>query len=528
MTYLSFLVLLFLASVGAATVALYFRPHLVNALLPAVGTILLIVLLPAKTRIPAEVLVRPGEIGTLPSWSWQMSNAAWWLNFSLLLLVIAAGLTQWARPSQTTSPLLSVTLSLLLVSSTLIATIAVSWPALLSAWVLLAGVWFLLLNLNANSSGKSTVALGPLFFLGAGPLLLWLALLTLPQASGTTGLDVRAWPTLTRSLLLLAALLQLGAFPFHFWRPLSRRWQRRSPQILPLSTVLAHTAPVIAGAALLARLEAATDISLAFALPLTLAGLFGLLWAANTAWRFSDDRMRLAGALALGQASLVLLASTWAGPEAILAEARTFLLANGLLLLVARRDDIDLLAALAAMLAVAALAGLPLTTGFTGRTALYDVWLSNGRWLLLLVTALLHIPFIAATLLLLRSGVATGWRKWPDTRREIAGSAGLLLPALGLLGFSGLGTASFTTWLAVLLPTAAALLVIYFLEETEAVQQMVEEALSLPFAPRPIFDPLRRGIRHLIAGLAEAATILEGERGLLWLLFILFIIWFVR
>ena len=79
-----------------------------------------------------------------------------------------------------------------------------------------------------------------------------------------------------------------------------------------------------------------------------------------------------------------------------------------------------------------------------------------------------------------------------------------------------------------LLPAGAALLLVYFLEETDAIQQMVQEAFSIPFALPSLSAPIRHGTALLATGLKEAATLLEGERGILWLFLILLIIWFVR
>jgi hypothetical protein len=386
--------------------------------------------------------------------------------------------------------------------------------------LLLDVLWFLLLIAFPAKGAERATHTRQLLFPGAALLLLWLAALTLPEATGTTGLDLRGWPVLTRSLLLLAAVIKVGAFPFHLWRPLSRSFS-------PLLAPLVYAAPATAGAALLVRLEAATDITLAFALPLSLAALLGLLWSANAAWRHSDDRLRMAAVLAVGQAGILLLAGTWAGPEAIVAEARVLLLAGGVLLLAAQLGDGDLLRKLGPLLAVASLAGLPLTAGFAGRTAVYDAWLAEGRGLLVFVSALLHIPFIAAALLLIWDGRLSGTRP-PQSWSALAPLLSLLLPAFGLFAFSALGDASIVAWLAVLLPTGTALLLIYYLDETDTARQAVREALSLPFGVHPLLQPVQDFFQSIFLSVREAVTILEGERGLLWLFLFLLLIWFAR
>lgn len=522
MTYLSILVILFWLSAGVAAGLLAYRPRLAAPLLPAASLLQLLLLLPARGALLPEATAGAPTAAVWPGWQWEMSEGAWWLNLAFLLLLLGGGLARWARAEPAAQPLEATALPLVLAAAVLTATSAGSAATLVAGWLLLDGVWCLLL-LRAAPAAEGSSALRRLFFLGLGPLLLWLALLTLPQLAGTVGLDLRGWPPLTRSLLLLAATVQLGAFPLHFWRPGVRAWPA-------LTAALALAAPAVAGATLLVRLEAAADISQAFALPLTLAALLGLLWAGKQAWDLSDTSLPLAAALSLAQAGLLLLAATWTGADATLGEARVLILGAGLLLLAARQPRRNLLTTAAVALALAALAGLPLTAGFGGRSAVYAAWMSDGRWLLVLVTALLHVPLLAAGLLLLRDAdqETPAWRQLPQSRRAALGGAGLLLPALGLLGVSGLGSASLGSWLALLLPPVAAFLLVYYLEETAAIRQMVQEAITLPLNVRPLFAPLRRAVAFLFSGLQEAAAILEGERGLLWLLFFLLIIWLVR
>ena len=520
MSYFLILILLLLLGTGAAAILLYFRPQYAPGTLLATAALLLVLWFPVRLALSTTPAVRQGEIGTLPSWSWYMSDAGWWLGLALILLLCGGALLEWVRRDRDALSLQAVLLSLLLVGTTLLAATADSLATLLAGWLLLDGIWFVLLFVSSTRVADRSAAWVHFLFPGATLFLLWLAALTLPEVSGNIGLDVHGWPALTRSLLLLAALIQIGAFPFHFWRPLSR-------SLSPLLALLLHTTPAVAGAALLVRVEAATDITLAFALPLTLVALLGMLWSANAAWQHSDDRPRMAALLGVGQAGLVLLAGTWAGPDAILAEARVLLLAGGVLLVAAQLTGTDLLARLGPLLALAALAGLPLTAGFAGRTAVYDAWLDGGRWLLVLVTALLHVPYIAAVLLLVWDKPPVALRR-PQSGPALVTTVALLLPALGLLTFSDLAGASIIAWFAVLLPAGAAMLLVYYLEETDAARQTVREALSLPFDSGPYLRSLYNAVRAVPLALREAIAILEGERGLLWLLLFLLLIWLVR
>jgi hypothetical protein len=357
---------------------------------------------------------------------------------------------------------------------------------------------------------------------------LWLAASTLPAAAAAAGLEMRGWPPLTTTYLLFAGLWQLGAFPLHLWRPLAAR-------LLPPAAALAHTAPTVAGALLLARLETYGGSAAAFALPLTLAGLVGLLLAAARAWtgqaEGSAQASSVAAALVLGQASLVLLADVWAGSEAVLAETRVLLLAGGILLLAAGRvaEDEHVAMRIGPLLAVVALAGLPLTAGFAGRSALYETWLAQGRWLLALVTALLHVPLVAAAVLLVqKDAAATGERPSPAT---LVAAAGLLLPGLGLFTLQGLADAGLLTWLAVLLPAAAGAALARVTGEPGPAwppARLLRQAFALRLPLRPLTRIVRQGVGALGTALRAAILMLEGEGGMMWLLVLLVLVWLAR
>jgi hypothetical protein len=323
--------------------------------------------------------------------------------------------------------------------------------------------------------------------------------------SGVLEIDSWSGPVLTETFWLLAACIALGVFPFHLWR-------REPAQQHTAVVTLANSAPTAAGAVLLAWLAGGEAIT-SYALPLTMAGLLGLLWAAYLAWS-----RRVVLALILGQASLVLLLGVWGTGAAVLAESRVLLLSGGTFLLAARVPGETVWRRLALVPALLALAAVPLTAGFTGRGLLYTAWLENERWLLIIVAVLTQIPVLAA-------GLTLVWpRSWPPGHYGFAELA-LLLPVLGLFSWHEIGAVSPVAWGAVALQIVGALALFRFAREAGELQQALQLALTVKREKAPDLTPLRGALRNAGNALREATTILEGEGGLLWIVLFLVIIW---
>ncbi|MFW6097414.1 MAG: proton-conducting transporter membrane subunit [Chloroflexota bacterium] len=520
------------------------------ALLSVIVTVVVVVLRPQRTRLVALggtallafgwlvarsalplTFVIGDEQSAWPAWTWQVGEFSWSVSLGVLLLALGAlalqnSASEPEREYHTAFIHVLTFVTLLACWAGSLATYTLTWTLLNAVW--LGGLTWTALSASPAVRQDRLAALPSLLGAGlAAILLLWLAAASAgPQSTMATAAE---WSTLTQLLILLAAAVQLGVFPFHAWR--FRDWDAPAS-----SAALLYSAPAAAGGLLLARLESAGDVGLAFALPFTLMGLLALLAGARRAWLSGSIEASLPLALIQAQAGLVLLAGVWAGPQAVLAETSVLLLAGGILLLHqagSRETASGRLPQLGPLIALAALAALPLTAGFTGRSAVYDAWLDQGHWLLILVTALLHVPLLLAALQALwpslistdhpDTNMASGWRT-DDVPRQAA----LLAPALGLFSIAALSLAAPLSWAAILLPAAVAVVLAWRMDETDELRQILQEAFNLPLSVRPAWASFRRATGALSVATREALSILEGEGGMLWLLVFVVILYLVR
>lgn len=450
-------------------------------------TIVLALLLAARaTGLP---LSSPGF-----PWGWLLGETTWWPSLALLAVALAGLMGADSRQPA---------LLLLLLVAGLAATWANTPATQVATWTLLALlVWYLARTGNQPERGVFPAVLG------LAPLALWLAAASFPAVAGVLAMEAWRGPVLTESLWLLGAVVALGALPFQLWR-LQPGQQR------PAIVALANSAPAAAGAVLLAGLAGGEAIA-SYALPLTLAGLLGLLWAAYLAWS-----RRVAPSLILAEASLVLLLGVWGTGEAVLAESRVLLLAGGILLLAPHVPEEGAWQRLARAPALLALAAFPLTAGFAGRGLLYTAWLENDRWLLVAVAVLTQIPVLAA-------GLTRVWpHSWPPGRPR-AVEVALLLPALGLVSWQQIGAVAPLVWGAIAVQIVGALALFRFASEAGELRQALQEAVALRMEKRPDLAPVRAAGRQAGNALRQAMTLLEGEGALLWVVLFLVIVWLVR
>ncbi|MDT8305517.1 MAG: hypothetical protein RRC07_06240 [Anaerolineae bacterium] len=480
-------------TVGAAAMRRERTGHVALA-----GTVLVFAGLLA-TRRPAVA----GSSDSFP-WAWAIAEANWWPSLAFVLLALTALLTllrQHARRSE-------VVPVLLLFAAALAAAWADSPAALVTTWVILGAGMALVTRREPDSLGPARYGI---FWLA--PLLLWLAAAASPAAGDAVAMDARVRQAGTEGIWLLAAIVAIGAFPFQFWH------RQPSARHSALNTLLL-AAPALAGAVLLATFAGGAGTA-RYALPATLAGLLGLLWAAYEAWRQRRSAVSVAASLLLAEASLLVLLAVWGDQAAILAETRVLLLAGGAFVLAAGTVEDGTWQRLALVPAFAALAAFPATAGFAGRGMLYTAWLDSGNGILVAVAVLLQVPMLAA-------GLTLVWpRTWPPGPVKI-GSLLLLLPALGLLSWQAMGEVAALAWGTIALQLVGALLLFRFATEAEELEQALQQALAPKLEIARALAAVQRGGRAIADAVRDAAGILEGGGGLLWVLFFLIVIWLAR
>jgi hypothetical protein len=474
---------------------------------------------------------------TSMSIEWQMSAA-------ILLLGVAAGLVRLLGHGPTGghydrqfSPQAEIIWFLTLAVAALAAIWPRSLPGMLGGWLALDVVWLAgLVRFERALEGPRR----PLLRLAVLLLsLLCMALAWSATAGAPSPLDFNNLPRPAAAWLLLAAVIHIGAFPFHFWRP-------EGPALPPAVAALFYALPVAAGSVLLARL-AGTGALDHLRLPVTILGLSSVLGGAVAAWLAGEEKARALRALAVAQAALLPLTALWAGSGAVVAVARVLILAVGVILLATALERFEgpVWAYAGPLTASFSLVGAPLSIGMAGRAALFESWLAHGRIILVIVAIAIQVLLLGVALRLIGHLAPARLRRAPsdeperkDTtdpallppgwRRSAIGVA-LLIPLVGLLAVAPLlSGARLITWLALLLSVAGGL-ALAFLDAkgrglgTEAVAAWRQSMPGLPY--RRVMAEVGRLIALLGGAVREAGRLLEGEGGMLWLLLWVVIFW---
>jgi hypothetical protein len=467
-----------------------------------------------------------------PTWQWQVDETIWSLSGILLLLVFA--LLIFRTGQATISPggfdhfqfqLTRLAWQPVLILALAAAGLGVIWAATLATfmvvWTLLAILWALYLVTTNKETTPSSSTLHRFFWMLVPLVFAGIAAAT--QPGPVDRLDMSNWSSTATTAILLTSMAQMGIMPFFGWRP---RSDLRSASDGPVL----HLFPSLVGAGLLIRLVTTGHINPAILLLLTVFALISILSGLRRAWVHLGAAAQLPASMAYSLSGLAFLAGIWAGSEALEAGIRVLVLALSTLFLL---ESLPISRArwwrgLAPVLALLSVAGFPLTAGFVTLTSVYNVWLANNLFVLILALILLLLPLITAVLVFVRVHYD------PDldaTHREysVPMEIGQLIAATGLLliGSSALGDISLFTWLALLATAAGALLLARYVSEIQEIVSTVETALSpnrLPFVAYA--GTLQKFGRQVLISLSEAAFILEGDRGLLWLTVFLAILLF--
>ncbi|MFQ5813294.1 MAG: hypothetical protein ACE5I2_08930 [Anaerolineae bacterium] len=276
-----------------------------------------------------------------------------------------------------------------------------------------------------------------------------LSLLAAALLLGDSSLSLRSSSISTPvfGLVLLAALVRVGLYPLHLWMPIGVEASLSARSLL-------HLIPASAGLYLLARLSAWANGGLLWRLSppggvlslskgwgglrggdgqaLAIAGSLAFFIGALLAWA-ETDLGKILSFMMISQVGYVITSLAVAKPPTmVILPSLNLVLCLGLLFLSLDRSELGSLWPRAATgLAMASLAGVPLTLGFAGRWHLYHSLLTGGH-LAFLALSLLAETFLFAALLRMWSVVSI--RVFPPEfayqRSSVVGAALLAAPVL--------------------------------------------------------------------------------------------------
>ncbi len=509
---------------GAGLIPLVARkwPQFVSQTAVSVSGVTLLLWLVARTQSPITQIIGDWSDGEILSiFAWQVDLVNWKVMAALLLLLFVAALSKVNRPKEELEPF-----------SYLFLLTAVSYTAICAANLMsmIIGIALLILPWLFAIWQQMTTDYGRLLrylmMICVAICLIWYAMAIMPIAHSWQFQNIP--PTDAVTALAFAGASLVGIWPFYGWR-------LRLQDVPNHVTLFVFIIPTAIGGVLFARSVNSTLINPNIQLLLSLLALLGLLQAIRLAWSHLDTPRMITMAILFAQAQLILLSGIWVNGIAVTAELPVLILAGGIMFF-APEEPIQrerAWQAIAPIIALASFAALPLTTGFVGRAALYSVWLENGRFLFVIVLTILTIPLITALIL----------RFWPKTiptevdpatnpepqeltMATISRDGGVLLLAFGLISVFGIGWSIVQplAYVMIFLSFIIGLILLRFVGEVQQVQDVFQQAFS--FGSVLPSERLKAIGHDLGTAVRDAAKILEGEGGLVWL-FILAILFFL-
>jgi hypothetical protein len=460
-----------------------------------------------------------------------VDEPAWWVSFSILLLLVSslvlmvtASRTIHSESQLSFKRVSAASLSLLVVGGVLLSIWASTMPALATGWTLVVLAWvpFAWVARKDRENNRKAIVRAALMLFS----LLFLGFAAASQSDlSTLFLAPENWSDPAKVWAMLGATALIGAFPLHWWRPSPGRY-------VIGTTAIVYLAPSVAGAHFLARLAGGeADGVNVFSVLLTTFGLLGLVYSIGICWSNPDKRLAIVGALALSQISLILLATAWANTATVILLIQVLALAiGGLFLGIAWPIKVSNLVKIPMWFQVAAIAGLPLTAGFIGLSSLYTEQITLNRYILAIAIAIILMPVLAAAILLV-------WEEGASKRTVDLSKFGqawiifsLSLPALGLfaLPLSTDVIGAVLSWILILLSTLGAIAMSWYALKKPDVREAVSGGFHISLS----WPAGTRVLRSIAVGanlfIREAAAILEGEGGMLWLLVLVVILWLAR
>jgi hypothetical protein len=531
----TFLILPLGLLLGGAIISLVlarFRPRYSADAAAISSTLSLIAWVIAGRNLPIAV---PGgesqSVGELALWSFSVDEPAWWVSFSLLLILASSLLIMVTAsrviPTESRASARrrsAAAAGLLITIAVLLSIWGKTLPTIASGWTLIAGGWAFLVWAARKGPENSAIALSRVSAMLVSLFFLGLAAASQPNLSLLTS-SPETWSAQARTWAMLAAVVLTGAFPFHMWRP--------SPGKHVIGAdALINIAPSIAGAYFLAKLASTGgDSSALYTILLTSFGLLGIVYCVNKCWSNLDNRLAVVQAIAVSQISLILLSAAWTNTETVILFVRGLALsAGGLFLAVTWPVKTTNQLKIPLWILAAGFVGIPVMANFIGLSSLYGSQINSGKIVLAILTAVIVMPLFAAAVLLV-------WEEGKKKRPiEMSGlsqariAVAYAIPAIGIvavpLSSQVLGDAK--SWIMILASAMGAAGISWYTSRNPEIRNVLRGAFRIPV-------PLGSGqriVRSIADGanllMRETASILEGEGGMLWLLVLAVILWLVR
>ena len=311
---------------------------------------------------PMELVVSPWTLATFDVAPGVMADRlAAAVMLAIALGVVAVGLREATTPDEDASEARRhITAGGLLVASAALFFISgtCSPLGLVMGWMALDGALFLV----GGQRRRALIA-------GQAGLMLALAgLATLPAATNSLcGEPLEAFPSLTRQLLLVAAMIRMGLYPIWWSVP-------RTPDERPWWGGAIRLAPILAGIHLALRLGTGFDPEEGLSTMTLLPAFLGIVMGTGLTW-LARERIEALDWLTTMQAGLILVAISLGGP---VGQGIALVLAAELVLLslawwpLVRLESSTRASAAIRWATAASLAGFPPTLGFAGRWLLYQ------------------------------------------------------------------------------------------------------------------------------------------------------------
>ncbi len=498
----------FIGALFLLALQIFTRRRALDELVTASWLLLLVVLwltLPLEGRWVIS-LWRPSTIlsGQLLM---DLTPGIWHLWLALALTFAGVAWVQVAD-GRAAKPLSGVvTLGVLL--ATWLALAGGSLLTVLAAWALFDLLWGGAGLIVLNDSERVTFGW---LLNGLSSVILWMVMLLLEWEGGSTLWWLMVPTRPVKALLIGAALLRIGLYPFHISFP------RRIGVIDPLFLISSMN-PVL-GLGLLYRLLSLPGVR-AFPQWLAAFGAVTLLWGGVSAWKGRSVEVPLRAAYAL--LGVIVVGTVAAGqPVLLLQGAATWFAGLALLWLSRPGFRQDVIWSWPRQMALLFFLGVPPSVlGTLYRSALVGQgW--AGRVVLLLGGILVSVALFRFSRRRNQASVAPPWL-W----QQVSLAVGFALPLLGLVGwprFQSVSLIGILFWGGVLVAAAGWL---WWRKRRPLVSERLGalwDFLDLRWVHRSLW----RGAEHVLGAVRIVAEVVEGSGAMLWSMLVVLIVLLIR